>query len=112
MQTDRTTEELGVNTDPDWESEVEAMLQYSSSLTEQYDSLMRKQDEQEVSHEKDKQQLQRKKEEATRHHQVRSRHTHTVTRHGVVVLCILQSDCFCGLRVFWRNWILCELNCS
>ncbi|KAG8011761.1 hypothetical protein GBF38_004088 [Nibea albiflora] len=69
VQTDRTAEELGVNTDSDWESEVAAMLQYSSSLAEQYDSLMRKQDEQEVSHEKDKQQLQKKKEEATRHHQ-------------------------------------------
>lgn len=78
MQTDKTTEDLGVNTDSDWESKVAAMLEYSSSLTEQYDSLMRKQDEQEVSHEKDKQQLQKKKEEATRHHQVRSRHTHSL----------------------------------
>ncbi|TKS78236.1 RING finger protein 214 [Collichthys lucidus] len=69
VQTDKTTEELGVNTDSNWESKVAAMLQYSSSLTELYDVLMRKQEGQEVSHEKGKQQLQKKKEEATRHHQ-------------------------------------------
>lgn len=78
VQTDNTTEELGVNTEPDWESHVAAMLEHSSSLTEQYDSLMRKQDDEEVAHEKDKQQVQKKKEEATRHHQVglTQRHTH------------------------------------
>ncbi|KAM9360592.1 uncharacterized protein rnf214 [Symphorus nematophorus] len=69
VQTDSTTEELGVNTDADWESQVAAMLKYSSSLTEQYDSLKRKQDEEEVAHEKDKQQLEKKKEDATRQHQ-------------------------------------------
>ncbi|XP_044053511.1 RING finger protein 214 [Siniperca chuatsi] len=69
VQTDSTTKELGVNTEPDWESQVAAMLEYSSSLTEQYDSLIRKQDEEEASHEKHKQQLQKKKEEATRQHQ-------------------------------------------
>nr|XP_046241759.1 RING finger protein 214 isoform X2 [Scatophagus argus] len=69
VQTDNMTEDLGVNTDPDWESQVEVMMEYSSSLTEQYNSLIRKQDEDEVAHEKDKQQLQKKKEEATRQHQ-------------------------------------------
>lgn len=69
VQTDSMTEELGINTEPDWESQVQAMLEYSSSLVEQYDSLIRKQEEEEVAHEKDKQQLQKKKEEATRQHQ-------------------------------------------
>ncbi|XP_070760682.1 RING finger protein 214 [Enoplosus armatus] len=69
VQTDCTTTELGVNTEPDWENQVAAMLEYSSTLTEQYDSLKRTQDEEEVSHEKHKQQLQKKKEEATRQHQ-------------------------------------------
>ena len=78
MQTDCTTEELGVSTDVDWESQVAAMLEYSSTLTEQYDSLRRKQDEEEVAHEKDKQQLLKKKEDATRQHQVRLTHTHVV----------------------------------
>lgn len=79
VQTDSTTKELGVNTEPDWESQVAAMLEYSSSLKEQYESLMRKQDEEEDSHEKHKQQLQKRKEEATRQHQVRLTHTHTHT---------------------------------
>ncbi|XP_026200069.1 RING finger protein 214 isoform X2 [Anabas testudineus] len=69
VQTDSMTEELGVNTEADWESQVEKMLEYSSSLTEQYDSLMKRQGEEEVSHEKRVQQLQKKKEETTRQHQ-------------------------------------------
>ncbi|XP_051277776.1 RING finger protein 214 isoform X1 [Dicentrarchus labrax] len=69
VQTDSTTKELGINTESDWESQVTAMLEYSSSLTGQYDSMMRKQGEDEVSHEKDKQQLHKRKEEATRQHQ-------------------------------------------
>ncbi|XP_076586727.1 uncharacterized protein rnf214 [Chaetodon auriga] len=69
VQTDSTTQELAVNTEPDWEHQVAAMFEYSSSLTAQYDSLMRKQEEEEVAHEKDKQQLQKKKEETTRQHQ-------------------------------------------
>ncbi|KAM7018767.1 RING finger protein 214 [Tautogolabrus adspersus] len=67
VQTDSNTEELGVNTDPDWESQVAAMLEYSSTLTEQYSSLMKKQGEEEQA--KEKQQLQKKKEEAVRQHQ-------------------------------------------
>lgn len=70
------TEELGINTDPDWERELAAMLEYSSSLTEQYESLTRKQEDEEVAHEKDKQQVQKKKEEATRQHLVR--HTNSL----------------------------------
>lgn len=69
VQTDSTTGELGINTDVDWESQVAAMLEYSSTLMEQYDGLRRKQDEEEVVHEKDKQQLLKKKEDATRQHQ-------------------------------------------
>lgn len=69
VQTDSTTVESGVNTEPDWESQVEAMLEYSSSLMERYDSLMKKQDEEGEAHEKHKQQVLKKKEEATRQHQ-------------------------------------------
>ncbi|XP_040899184.1 RING finger protein 214 [Toxotes jaculatrix] len=69
VQTDSTTEETGVNTEPDWESQVSAMFEHSTSLSEQYDSLMKKQDEQEVTHLRHKQLLQKKKEEATRQHQ-------------------------------------------
>nr|XP_019968449.1 PREDICTED: RING finger protein 214 [Paralichthys olivaceus]XP_019968450.1 PREDICTED: RING finger protein 214 [Paralichthys olivaceus] len=69
VQTDATTEESGVNTEPDWESQVSAMLDYGVSLSEKYNSLMRKQDEEEADQEKQKQQLQKKKEEATRQHQ-------------------------------------------
>uniref|UniRef100_A0A671UK53 RING finger protein 214-like n=1 Tax=Sparus aurata TaxID=8175 RepID=A0A671UK53_SPAAU len=76
VQTDNMTEELGINTDPDWERELAAMLEYSSSLTEQYESLTRKQEDEEVAHEKDKQQVQKKKEEATRQHLVR--HTNSL----------------------------------
>lgn len=76
MQTDNMTEESGINTDPDWERELAAMFEYSSSLTEQYDSLTRKQEDKEVAHEKDKQQLQKKKEEATLQHKVR--HTNSL----------------------------------
>uniref|UniRef100_UPI0037E78C02 RING finger protein 214 n=1 Tax=Semicossyphus pulcher TaxID=241346 RepID=UPI0037E78C02 len=69
VQTDSNTDELGVNTDPDWESQVAAMLEYSSTLTEQYDSLMKRQDEEEVANEKHQQQLEKKKEEGIRQHQ-------------------------------------------
>ncbi|XP_040012131.1 RING finger protein 214 isoform X2 [Xiphias gladius] len=69
VQTDCTTKDSGVNTEPDWESRVLAMLEYSSSLSEQYGRLMKKQDEEEVAHKKHKQQLQKKKEEATCQHQ-------------------------------------------
>ncbi|XP_071340111.1 RING finger protein 214 [Trachinotus anak] len=69
VQTDSTTEELGVNTEPDWESQVSAMLEHSAVLSEQYDRLMKKQEDEEAAHEKHKQQLQKKKEEATRQHQ-------------------------------------------
>ncbi|XP_047448879.1 RING finger protein 214 isoform X2 [Mugil cephalus] len=63
------TVDCSVNTEPDWESQVAAMLAYSSTLTEQHDDLTKKQEEEEVEHEKHKQQLQKKKEEATRQHQ-------------------------------------------
>lgn len=69
VQTDSTTQELGVNTEPDWENQVAAMLEYSSSLTEQHDNLMKKRGDQEGTHKKHKQQLQKKKEETTRQHQ-------------------------------------------
>uniref|UniRef100_A0A3B4UX85 Ring finger protein 214 n=2 Tax=Seriola dumerili TaxID=41447 RepID=A0A3B4UX85_SERDU len=69
VQTDSTTEETAVNTEPDWESLVSAMLDHSTILSEQYKSLMKKQGEEEVAHEKHKLQLLKKKEEATQQHQ-------------------------------------------
>lgn len=71
VQTDTMTEELGVNTAADWESQVAAMLEYSAKLEEQYNSLMRNQDEVDSAHKKDKEQVENKKEEATRQHQAR-----------------------------------------
>uniref|UniRef100_A0A3Q3WNI6 RING-type domain-containing protein n=1 Tax=Mola mola TaxID=94237 RepID=A0A3Q3WNI6_MOLML len=79
VQTDSTTEESGVNTDPDWESHLAAMCEYSTSLTEQYVSLLKTQQEEEVAHKTDMQQLQKKKEDAIRQHQVRLTHTDQVT---------------------------------
>ncbi|XP_069025462.1 RING finger protein 214 [Embiotoca jacksoni] len=69
VQTDSLTTELGVDTEPDWEKQVAAMLEYSSSLTQRYDTLTKKQDEEEVAHQKHRQQLQKRKEEATHQHQ-------------------------------------------
>ncbi|CAB1419865.1 unnamed protein product [Pleuronectes platessa] len=69
VQTDATTEESVVNTEPDWESQVSAMLDYSVSLSEEYGGLKRKQGEEEAEQDKHKQQLQKKKEEAARQHQ-------------------------------------------
>lgn len=71
MQTDSMTEESGVNTDPDWESQLAAMSEYSSSLVEKYNSLRRQLEEEDSSNKKDKEQLQKKKAEAIRQHQVR-----------------------------------------
>lgn len=76
VQTDSLTEDLGVNTDSDWESQLAAMFQHNSSLAEQYASLIKKLEEEEVAEEKDKQELQKKKEDATRQHQVRHAHEH------------------------------------
>ncbi|TWW60790.1 hypothetical protein D4764_05G0008800 [Takifugu flavidus] len=66
---DGMTEESGVNTDPDWESQLVAMSEYSSSLVEKYNRLMRQQEEENVTQKKEKEQLQKKKEEAIRQHQ-------------------------------------------
>ncbi|XP_068460394.1 RING finger protein 214 [Clinocottus analis] len=69
VQTDSTSSESGVNTEPDWESAVAAMLDYGSDLSEQHGSLMKKRNEEQLAHEKHKQQVQKKKEEAMRQHQ-------------------------------------------
>ncbi|KAM4577634.1 uncharacterized protein rnf214 [Odontesthes bonariensis] len=68
-QTDSTTAESAANTRLDWESQVEAVFELSSSLKEQHDGLKKKQEEEESSQEKHKQQLQKKTEEAKRQHQ-------------------------------------------
>lgn len=72
------TEEAGVNTDPDWESQLEAMSEYSSSLVEKFNSLMRQQEEDDSTQKKDKDQLQKKKAEAIRQQKVGLTHTHTL----------------------------------
>ncbi|XP_062272767.1 LOW QUALITY PROTEIN: RING finger protein 214-like [Scomber scombrus] len=69
VQTDRWAKDSGVDTDPDWESQISALFEYSSTLSEEYDGLMKQQDQEEVTHEKHKQQLQKRKEDATRQHQ-------------------------------------------
>ncbi|XP_068166023.1 RING finger protein 214 [Antennarius striatus] len=69
VQTDSMTNTLGVNTDPNWESQVAAMCEYTSNLTERYNGLMKKHDEDEVAHEKLKKQLEKKKEDAFCKHQ-------------------------------------------
>lgn len=79
VQTDSTTEDLGVSTDPEWESQLAAMFQHNSSLAEQYASLIKKQEEEKVAQTKDIQELQKKKEEVTRQHQVRHTHEHCVS---------------------------------
>lgn len=76
MQADSMTQESGVNTDPDWESQLVAMSEYSSSLVEKYNGLMRQLEEEDSTHKKEKEQLQKKKEEAIRQHQVRLTNTH------------------------------------
>ncbi|XP_041854840.1 LOW QUALITY PROTEIN: RING finger protein 214-like [Melanotaenia boesemani] len=69
VQTDNNTSESGVNTQPDWEDQVAAMFELSSSLREEYERLVRKQEEEAEVQEKHKQQLQKRKEDATRQHQ-------------------------------------------
>lgn len=70
LQKSGVTEDSGVNTDPDWESQVAATFEHSAILKEQYDGLMRKQQEEKEERDKDKQQLLKKKEEAKHQHQV------------------------------------------
>lgn len=79
VQTDSMTEDLGVNTDPEWESKLAAMFQHDASLAEQYASLIKNREDEEGAQNKDKQELQKKKEEATRQHQVRHAHEHCVS---------------------------------
>ncbi|KAG7489086.1 RING finger protein 214 [Solea senegalensis] len=69
VQTENMTRDSGINTEADWESQVVATYEYSTTLSEQYDGLMRKQSDEETVQEKHKQLLQKKKEEATRQHQ-------------------------------------------
>lgn len=76
MSADSMTEESGVNTDPDWESQLVAMSEYSSSLADKYSRLMRQEEEENVKQMKEKEQLQKKKEEAIRQHQVRLTNRH------------------------------------
>ncbi|XP_024908987.1 RING finger protein 214 isoform X2 [Cynoglossus semilaevis] len=65
-QTESVTRDSAVNTDPDWEGQVAAMLESSITLSEQYELLKKEQKEAKLAEEKAKQQLQRKKEEVVR----------------------------------------------
>lgn len=76
VQTESMTEESGVNTDADWESQLEAMSEYSSSLVEKVNALTRQREEEESTRKKEKGQLQKKKAEAVRQHQVRLANAH------------------------------------
>lgn len=76
VQTDSMTEEAGVNTDRDWERQLEAMSEYSSSLLEKYNSLTRQLEEDDSTRKKDKEQLQKKKAEAIRQQKVGLTDTH------------------------------------
>ncbi|KAM9858810.1 uncharacterized protein rnf214 [Aulostomus maculatus] len=69
VQTDSRSHESAINTEPYWESQVEAMLDYSSSLMERRDCLMEEQEQEQMEHNKHIRQLQKEKEEATRKHQ-------------------------------------------
>ncbi|XP_028312164.1 RING finger protein 214 [Gouania willdenowi] len=69
VQVECSTNTCGVNTDPEWESQVAAMFEYCSSLKEEYESLAQKQNKEEEENAKDKLQLQMRKDEATRQHQ-------------------------------------------
>lgn len=70
VQTDSMQNEQSVNTEPDWESEVAAMFDYSDGLTKEYERLQRQQEEEGAEHHKHTQQVQKKKEEVIRQHQV------------------------------------------
>ncbi|XP_037536064.1 RING finger protein 214 [Nematolebias whitei] len=63
VQTDGTTESAA-NTQPDWEDQVAAMLEHGSKLSEEYNRLVKKQEEEEVAKAKHKQELQKMMKEA------------------------------------------------
>lgn len=69
VQTDNQTAEVAVNTGADWENGVSAIFDLHSTLMVQHEDLARRQDEEEVEHEKLRQQLQKKKDDATCQHQ-------------------------------------------
>ncbi|XP_053726694.1 RING finger protein 214 [Synchiropus splendidus] len=69
VQTDLSTVEATVNTDPDWEKQVMLLLEQSNELALQHNELMRKQSKEGDDHQTQVLQLQEKKLEATRQHQ-------------------------------------------
>ncbi|XP_054895429.1 RING finger protein 214 [Poeciliopsis prolifica] len=69
VQTDSTTTDTGVNTEPDWESQVAAVFQFGSQLKERYERLQREQEEEKEVQERHKVQLKKRREEGIRQHQ-------------------------------------------
>ncbi|XP_032435690.1 RING finger protein 214 [Xiphophorus hellerii] len=69
VQTDSTTTDTGVNTEPDWESQVAAVFQFGSQLKERYERLQREQEEEKEAQERHKVQLKKRREEGIRQHQ-------------------------------------------
>lgn len=68
LQKGGTTTDSGVNTDADWENEVAAIFNHNSILNEQYEGLMKKQQEENEKCNKDIQGLLNKQEAAKQQH--------------------------------------------
>lgn len=98
------TEESGVNTDPDWQSQLVAMFEYNSGLVEKCDALRRQQEQDDLAYKKDKEQLQKKKAEAIHQHQVRLTNTHCSRQQKLSHTTIF--------RRFWTNWTQYGSNSS
>lgn len=114
LQKGGTTTDSGVNTDTDWESQVASVFHQNSILKEQYDDLMKKQEEANEQSSKELQELLDKKEAAKQQHKARLYLTFfrfvqnlnnwaLVQRRG-----LSPSDPYCSFRHSCKSWSLCE----
>lgn len=71
LQKGGTATDSGVNTDADWENQVAATFNHNSILNEQYEGLMKKQQEENEKCNKDIQELLNKQEAAKQQHKAR-----------------------------------------
>ncbi|XP_030637564.1 RING finger protein 214 isoform X2 [Chanos chanos] len=69
VQTDACTEERGVNTSEDWESNMRSVEEYSAVLALQYEALVKQQQAEEAEHGFHVDNLEKKKEEKKHQHQ-------------------------------------------